>query len=118
MLFKDLKVGDTLYVKNPISWNKPVKKTIDKIVPFGTDGARLDFYAENDVFLGAAMPDLSQGIGIGNMIFADFEAFKQYWNDYHKRNVERIEAKMKKICEELENACHNLAAVDNMVDED
>lgn len=115
MLFKDLEVGDTLYVNNPKQWNKPIKKTIGKIV---SNNERLDFYAENGDFLGAAMPDCSKGIGIGNMIFADFESFKKYWVDYHKKNVEQIEAKMKKINEALENACHNLAAVDNMVDED
>lgn len=118
MLFKDLKVGDTLYVKNPIHWAWPIKKTIDKIVPFGTDGTRIDFYAENDEFLGAAMLDRSQGIGIGSMIFADFDTFKEYWINYHKKNIEQIEAEMKKICEKLEKARKDLAATNNMEDVD
>lgn len=118
MLFKDLKVGDTLYVKNPIHWAWPIKKTIDKIVPFGTDGTRLDFYAENDEFLGAAMPDRSQGIGIGSMIFADFEAFKKYWVDYHTKNVEKIQKKMQKVVSELNRALDDLAKVSLMEEND
>lgn len=109
MLFKDLKVGDTIYVKNPIYWDKPIKKTIDKIVPFGT---RLDFYAENDVFLGAAMAFRSQGIGYA--IFADFEAFKRYRIDYHKKNVEQIEVEIKKLTEALKIARLDLEKANSM----
>lgn len=111
MLFKDLEVGDTLYVNNPKKWNEPIKESIGKIV---SNNERLDFYAENGDFLGAAMPDCSKGIGIGSMIFADFEAFKKYWVDYHKKNVEQIEAKMKKINEALGNARHNLTMANLM----
>ncbi|MCQ2210133.1 MAG: hypothetical protein MJZ34_07550 [Paludibacteraceae bacterium] len=116
MLFKDLKVGDTLYIKNRITWNKPIKKTIGKIEPFDADSARLDFYDENGAFLGTAMSNRSSSIG--NVIFADFEGFKKFWIEFQKKNVEYIEAEMKKICEALEYARQDLTSANNIEDVD
>lgn len=116
MLFKDLKVGDTIYVANPIHWARPIKKTIGKIVPFDTDGTGLEFYAENDVFLGAAKPNLSQG-GIGS-IFADFEAFKEYKINYHKNIIKNLNDEMDRLKEQIRLANNDLENANEMQDED
>lgn len=49
MLFKELKVGDIIYVKNPKQWNKPIKKPIGNIVP---DGIWIRFYTPEGEFIG------------------------------------------------------------------
>jgi len=115
MKFKDLKVGDKLYVINPIYWPKPIKKTIDKI--FDEDGTRLEFYAKNDVFLGAAMPELSQS-GIVNVIFADFAAFKQYLIDYKKNIIKNLNDEIDRLKEQISLANDDLEMVNEMQDEE
>lgn len=115
MKFKDLKVGDKLYVINPIYWPKPIKKTIDKI--FDEDGTRLEFYAKNDVFLGAAMPELSQS-GIVNVIFADFAAFKQYLIDYKKNIIKNLNYEMGSLKQQIRLANADLETANEMQDEE
>lgn len=117
MKFKDLKVGDKLYVINPIYWHKPIKKTIDKIVPFGADGKQLAFFVENDGFLGAAMPELSQS-GVGNVIFADFAAVKQYWIDSQKNIIKNLNDEIDRLKAQISLANDNLEMINEMQDED
>lgn len=113
MLFKNLKVGDTIYVKNPKQWNKPIKKTIGNIVP---DGLWILFYTPEGEFIGDAIA--CRPLGNRSGIFADFDAFKQYWIDYQKKNVEQLQEDMTKVAESLENACLDLETANLMEDED
>lgn len=113
MLFEDLEVGDTIYVKNPKQWDKPIKKTIGTIV---RDGIWLLFYTSENEFIGEGIAD--RPVGFGSGIFADFKAFKEYWINYHKKNVQHIEAEMKNHCETLENACQDLYIAYEMQDEE
>lgn len=113
MVFKDLKVGDIIYVSDPKQWDKPIKKTIGRIVP---DELWVRFYTPEGDYIGEALQDRSKGSIYG--IFADFNAFKEDLIEYHKQNVQRLEAEMKEICEELENACHFMAEALKIEDED
>ena len=115
MLFKDLKIGDTIYVSNPKQCDKPIKKTIGNIVP---DGIWLKFYTSEgeDICIGDAIACRSVGFRSG--IFADFDTFKEYWINYHKKNIEQIEDEMKKVSEKLEKARQDLVAANNIEDED
>lgn len=112
MLFKDLKIGDTIYVKNPKQWDKPIKKTIGKIVP---DGIWLKFYTTEGEFIGDGIAKRSQCYSGG--IFADFESFKKYWIIHHTKNAERLQAEKQKVIEALVSAVEDLAIAMHMEEE-
>lgn len=113
MLFKDLKVGDTIYVKNPNQWEKPIKKTIGNIVP---DGIWLRFYTPEGEFIGEGIA--RRPVGFGSGIFSDFKSFKEYWINYQKKNINQLQAEVKKYYEALENACQDLATASLMEEKD
>lgn len=109
MLFKDLKVGDIIYTRNPEQWNKPIKKTIGKIVP---DVIWIVFYTADGELIGAPRAKCSQDSRLG--IFADFDAFKKYWVDYHIKRVERLQDEKQKVVEALVSAVDDLATASHM----
>ncbi|MCQ2209726.1 MAG: hypothetical protein MJZ34_05490 [Paludibacteraceae bacterium] len=113
MLFKDLKIGDTIYVKNPKQWDKPIKKTIGNILP---DAIWLKFYTTEGEFIGEGIANRTVGYGSG--IFADFKSFKEYWINYQNKNINQLKAEVKKYYDALENACQDLATASLMEDED
>lgn len=113
MLFKDLKVGDIIYCKNPNQWNKPIKKTIGKIIP---DVIWIVFYTADGELIGAPRAKCSQDSRLG--IFADFDAFKKYWTDYHTKRVERLQDEKQKVVEALASAVYDLATATHMEEED
>lgn len=113
MLFKDLKVGDTIFVKNPKQWEKPIKKTIGNIVP---DGIWLRFYTADGELIGEAIAKRSQGFGSG--IFADFDTFKKYWENYHMKNIKHLQHEMQTVAKALGSAVDDLATAGLMVDKE
>lgn len=115
MLFKDLKVGDTIYVNNPKQWNKPIKKTISKILSYGTDSLWIEFYDENGDYIGDALSNRAHGISSG--LFADFDAFKKFWTDYYTQKVEQIQDERQEIINALVSAVNDLSIATHMEEE-
>lgn len=115
MKFKDLKVGDTLYLANPNEWYKPIKKTISEIEPYNNYGW-LDFYTENEKYLGTVKAECSQGIKNG--IFADFDAFKKNCIEYQKNIIRNINYEIDRLKEQLRLANDDLEIANELQDED
>lgn len=116
MKFKDLKVGDIIYVENPDEWYKPIKKTIGNIVPEGVGVLRLLFYTPEGEFIGGGIETLSQSSISG--IFADFDTFKQYSINYQKNIIKNINYEMESLKEQLRLANDDLEIANELQEED
>lgn len=112
MLFKDLKVGDTLYIRNPKEWYKPIKKIIERIE---TDGAELHFYDSEDKWIGHGRKNY---FSESNVYFVNFEAFKKFSINYQKNGIKNIEYEIDRLKEKLSLANNDLEIANEMQDED
>ncbi len=113
MKFKDLKVGDILYLSNPHEWYKPIKKIIGRIV---FDELWIRFYTSEGDLIGEALQDSSHGSISG--IFADFDAFKRYSIDYQKNIIKNINYEMDRLKEQLRLANDDLEIANELQEED
>ncbi|MCQ2124324.1 MAG: hypothetical protein MJZ25_09100 [Fibrobacter sp.] len=112
MKFKDLKVGDTLYIRNPKEWYKPIKKTIGSIEkhdPF------LDFYDNDDDWIGCGLKNDSV---YSERYFADFKAFKQFTINYRKKIFNDLNYEMHRLEQQIRLANADVEIANEMQDED
>lgn len=112
MKFKDLKVGDTLYIRNPKEWYKSIKKTIGSIEKNGTF---LDFYDNDDDLIGCGLKNDSV---YSERYFADFKAFKQFTINYRKKIISNLNYEMNRLKAQIRLANDDLEFANKMQDED
>lgn len=112
MKFKELKVGDTLYIKNPKEWYKPIKKTIESIE---TEGADLHFYDVENKWIGHGRKNYSSESGL---YFVNFDAFKKFSINYQKNYIKSLNYEMESVKEQLRLANDNLEIANELQDED
>lgn len=114
MKFKDLKVGDTLYIRNPKEWHKPIKKTIRYIE---NHGSFLDFY-DNDEYGNCIGCGLKNDSIYSERCFADFEAFKQFTINYRRNIIKNLKYEMGSLKQQISLANADLEFATKMQDED
>lgn len=112
MKFKDLKVGDTLYTRNPKEWYKPIKNTIGSI---SKNGPFLDFYDNDEYLIGCGLKNDSI---YSERYFADFEAFKQFTINYRRNIIKNLNYEMVRLKQQIHLANADLEIANKMQDED